>query len=62
MARVVIESTFFVNDKLARILFDSGTSYSFIEQDLVTAINLAPKGLKSPIKITSPVDRGTIIY
>lgn len=42
---VVMEGTFFINDRLTRILFDYGTSHFLIAQDIVSTLGLRSKVL-----------------
>lgn len=50
-----------MNGRLDRILFDYGISHSFIEQDVVVALKLAPEILKRTLEITSPVGKDVVL-
>lgn len=54
---VIIEGTLLINDRWVCILFNSGATHSFIVQDYVVALKLAPKVLRVPLRIYLPVGR-----
>lgn len=57
----MIEVTFFINGRLI-VLFDSIVFYSFIAQDLVSTIGLAPEVLRRPLEIVSPIGHSVVLY
>ena len=51
-----MEGTFFVNSILARILFDSGASHSFISHTFMLRLHLVPEILDLPLSVATPLD------
>ena len=57
----LVEGTFLVNDKLARIMFDSGATHSFIAHSFMIEIGLRPERLRISLAISTPVGRKIIL-
>ena len=51
----VMEGTFLVNSFPARILFDSGASYSFISHSFMRRLHLSPKVLNILLSVATPL-------
>lgn len=56
----MIEGIFLVHG-IARLLFDSGVSQSCVAQEFITALSIAYKVLRRPLKIISPVNKASIL-
>lgn len=52
---------FFINYRLARILFDFGTCHPFIAQDFESPFGLTPEVLKRPHDISSLIGKAMIL-
>ena len=50
-----VEGTLSVFNYLARVLFDTGASHSFISSSVVVLLGLTPKHLVKPLCVTSPL-------
>ena len=50
-----IQGTFFLSRLWARVLFDSGTSYSFITASVVIELGLEVEALEEPLYVSSPL-------
>lgn len=59
--RAVVEGTFLINDRLGHILFEYGTSYSFIIQEFVYTLSLAPRVLQILLEISLPMGIAMVI-
>ena len=57
----LIEGTFLVNGALAKILFDSGASHSFIARSFMHDIGLHLENLWVPLEISLPVRRPVLL-
>ena len=51
----VIQGTFLLSRLLARVLFDSGTSHSFIAASVVIELGLEVETLEEPLYVSSPL-------
>ena len=51
----VIQGTFLISRLWARVLFDSGTSYSFIVASVVIELGLEVETLEEPLYVSSPL-------
>ena len=50
----VIQGTFFPSRLWARVLFDSGASYSFIATSVVIELGLEAEALEEPLYVSPP--------
>ena len=51
----VIQGTFLLSHLWARVLFDSGASYSFIAASVVVKLGLKVEALEEPMYVSSPL-------
>ena len=51
----VIQGTFLLSLLWARVLFDSGASYSFIDASVVIELGLEVEALEEPLYVSSPL-------
>ncbi|XP_077215763.1 uncharacterized protein LOC143850390 [Tasmannia lanceolata] len=56
----VIEGQLFINKMTAFILFDSGSSLTFISPAFVKELDLKPSSLQKPLKVMTPVGQVAI--
>ena len=57
----MVEGTFLINSRPARILFDTGASISVIASSFMHASNLIPSVLEIPYEISSPLGQRVIL-
>lgn len=57
----LIEGPFLANDQLARVMFDSGATHSFIDHNFILELGFQLKCLDLPLQIAIPVGRSIII-
>lgn len=55
-----MEGIFLANGILAQVLFDYGTSHSFVAYDFVTSLKLVHEVLRRLLEIASPVSRALV--
>ena len=53
--QLVIQGTFLLSRLWARVLFDSGASYSFIAASIVIELGLEVEALEEPLYVSSPL-------
>ena len=53
--KIVIQGTFLLSRLWARVLFDSGTSHSFIAASVVVELGLEVETLEEPLYVSSPL-------
>ena len=51
----IVEGIFLINSFPARILFDSGASYSFISCSFMHRLHLLPETLDDPLSVATPL-------
>ena len=57
----MVEGTFLINSRPARILFDTGASISVIASSFIYDINIVPSVLEIPYEISSPLGQRVIL-
>jgi hypothetical protein len=57
----LVEGTFLVNDRLARIMFDSGATHSFIVHSFMLELGLRPERLEISLVISTPIGRSIVL-
>ena len=59
---VLMPGSFLVADRMARVLFDSGSSFSFISKPFVAEIGIKPVRLAFQLDVVTPLGEHSLVW